>query len=161
MKSIKCPYCGHEIDENETICPNCKMELNTICPFCKQEIKAYEDVCPYCTSKLTSKKEPKFLLPLGYTLSALWLILNIIELYLICKYPMMLKAKDKHGEYVFGNYEYTNILLKCFVVTAVPYIIAIVKNYKKEIAIICIIINSIIAICFTSFFIYYRHAYLN
>lgn len=161
MTEKKCTYCGHIIDENEDICPACHKDLNIKCPYCKQEIKVYDDICPYCTTKLQKNNKSKYTLPIGYALSIIWLIINSVELYLIYKYPSILTMKDKHGNYQFGTEEYSDLLLSGLIGTLVPYIIAIVTNYKKQIAIICMIINVIITICFLCYFIYLKNLYVS
>ena len=33
---MKCPKCGYEITERDTVCPNCKRVLKVVCPKCKR-----------------------------------------------------------------------------------------------------------------------------
>ena len=34
----RCPYCGHDVDENSKFCSNCGKQLTVICPHCHQEV---------------------------------------------------------------------------------------------------------------------------
>lgn len=72
MALIKCPECGHEIDENEESCPCCGYPVADIqteaklddkklaqCPNCGKEISAIAKECPYCKED-TGFDENKF-----------------------------------------------------------------------------------------------------
>jgi len=160
MNEIKCPYCGQEINADDVVCSHCMRDLTTKCQFCKEEIKVYDTVCPHCTTELTKPKEPKYLFPIGYLLTALWLVVNIILLYLVKACPAILEIKDKYDTYAFGPGEYGQIVLQCLVVTIVPYIIALVKAYRRSHAVICLITNCICAIIFIVCFVHFRSIYL-
>ena len=72
MAFIKCPECGHEINENEECCSNCGYPTTDIpreekengnqlapCPNCGKEISAIAKECPYCKGN-TGFDENKF-----------------------------------------------------------------------------------------------------
>jgi type IV pilus assembly protein PilB len=43
-----CPSCGHEIQENFTVCPRCATVLRTNCASCGLHLQSEWKVCPYC-----------------------------------------------------------------------------------------------------------------
>ena len=50
----KCPYCGAEIEGNETFCPNCAHSLSDtkLCPKCGATNKADNNNCTVCGAEL-------------------------------------------------------------------------------------------------------------
>ncbi len=50
---MECPKCGAEIDNNATVCPNCKKVLKIICPTCKTVNT--KNVCRKCGEILVTK----------------------------------------------------------------------------------------------------------
>lgn len=160
MTNKKCPYCGAEISDTDNICPNCSQNLVLKCPFCKQEIKAYNEVCPHCSSALRRKKEPKVLFYVGYAISAIWIILNLLILWGITAVPEIIAMRDKDGLLVFPLSSYMQLVLQPMILISIPYIIAAVKKYKIPLAVICMIINLILGIGFLSCFIHLQHIHL-
>lgn len=160
MTDKKCPYCGDIISDTDNVCPKCGQDLVLKCPFCKQEIKAYEVVCPHCSSALRRKKEPKVLFYVGYALSAIWIILNLLILWGITAVPEIITMRDKDGMLVLPLSSYMQLTLQPMIFISIPYIIAAVKKYKIPLAVICMIINLILGIGFLSYFIHLQHIYL-
>ena len=50
---MECPKCGFEIDDNATVCPNCKKVLKLICPVCKTVNR--ENICKKCGYVIVTK----------------------------------------------------------------------------------------------------------
>ena len=50
---MECPKCGAEIDNNATVCPNCKKVLKIICPVCKTVNT--KNTCRKCGEILVTK----------------------------------------------------------------------------------------------------------
>ena len=160
MTNEKCPYCGAEISDTDNICPNCAQNLVLKCPFCKQEIKAYDEVCPHCSSALCRKKEPKVLFYIGYALSAIWIILNLLVLWGITTVPEIVTMRDEEGYLAFPLSSYMSLVLQPMIIISIPYIMAAVKKYKTMQAYIWIIINLMFGIGFLGYFIHLQRLYL-
>lgn len=45
---MNCPKCKHELNQKDTVCPNCKLRLVFECPRCKSEIKIGSSSCKKC-----------------------------------------------------------------------------------------------------------------
>ena len=50
---MECPKCGFEIDDNATVCPNCKKVLKIVCPKCKTLNKT--NTCKRCGYVILTK----------------------------------------------------------------------------------------------------------
>ena len=154
----KCPYCQNSINESEEICPVCHNELLVQCPYCKQTIKAYDEVCPKCGSQLKKKDYSKTLVITGIVINVLWILVNLITLFLLVSFPQIFTLKDGDAEEIILRIG--QIMLNSAIVVAIPYIIAIVKNYKRTIAICGLVANAILLIIFILSIVslYLRHA---
>ena len=116
------------------------------CPYCKQYINDEQEICPYCSSKLKKDKYKYLLLILGLVLSIIWLVINILILYVLKIYPDFLTAKDIDGMYKFLFSDYLALCLPPIAYFSIPYIIAIVQN-KQRLWNITGIITNIISVC--------------
>lgn len=54
-----CPKCGHELQKDFILCPNCKFICKHECVECKKEIRENWKVCPYCSTKQPKHKKHK------------------------------------------------------------------------------------------------------
>jgi len=54
-----CPECGHELEKDFVVCPNCNYTCKKECQSCKKEIRANWKVCPYCSATQEQKKPKK------------------------------------------------------------------------------------------------------
>ena len=118
------------------------------CPYCKKYIEEEQEICPYCSSKL-KKDKYKYLLPiLGSVLSIIWIVINILILYLLKTYPDFLTEKDSDGMYQFLFSDYMQLCLAPMIYFIVPYIIAIVQNKQRIWSITGIIVNIMLGCCF-------------
>lgn len=109
IASTKCPFCGFEISEGTTICPNCgndreddffedkdefteDLQVKKICPYCGlneletvYEIsRGYKEVCASCGKSRVSRKAIKITLKMIGFLVALmllfyWIIQNSLK----------------------------------------------------------------------------------
>ncbi len=154
MKEKHCPYCHNTVEENESICHSCNKDLTVQCPYCKQMIKAYDEVCPCCTTKLHKKFNPNILIILGLGLSLIWLALNFILIGFLSTHPAVLIEKDKHGDLILSISDYVSLVLEPMLITIVPYIIALVKKHKTNIAATGLIVNVICSFVFIGYFIH-------
>lgn len=147
----KCPYCQNAINETDEICPVCNNELSVECPYCKQTIKAYDEICPHCDSKLKKKEYSKLLVITGFILNSLWILVNCIMIFILISVPQIFKADG------IDSFELIirlgQITLNSFVVVLIPYIIAIVKNYKRSFAICGLVANFILVLIFILSFV--------
>lgn len=125
-----------------------------ICPYCKQSIPEESRVCPCCTSKLKKYDYKKMLLPLGTVMLFLWAISNIMGLILIQHHPQVLTMKDKDGYLAFPLYNYINICVSPYIITIIPFIIAIVQKYKTKLSVICLVTGILMIILFIGYFIH-------
>lgn len=160
MTIKRCPYCNTEVDENDTVCKNCKQSLLTQCPYCKQEIKVYDKICPFCTTKLAKPKEPKYLFIIGCIFFGIWFVINLALSIGITHVPQILTERDKDGMLVMDLGKYINLVFRPLVLITIPYIIAIVKKYKTQTAILFIVVNVIAGIAFTGYFAHLQSIYL-
>lgn len=57
MNQLQCPHCNCDIEEDFTLCPECKKSLKYTCKDCHKEIRQDWKVCPYCQTKQKKKKK--------------------------------------------------------------------------------------------------------
>jgi hypothetical protein len=141
-----CPYCNTTIDETVQVCPSCNNDLAVQCPYCMQTIKAYDTVCPCCSTVLKPKDISKAFISITLVLNCLWILGNLIEIFLIISFPQMFAQPDSKSIEVF-----TDLLQISFgglIVVSVPYIVSIIKNFKRKFAIAFLIFNVFLLICF-------------
>lgn len=151
----QCPYCQSIINDTEQICPNCHNDLSVECPYCKEIIKAYEEVCPKCSTPLKRRDYSKMLVGVAAFLNISWIFGNILALATGTAFPQIFRLPDGDSLELMLRLGQANISV--FAVVTIPYIIAIVKNYKRTISIGCITANVILLlifmICMTSLYI--------
>lgn len=142
----KCPYCQSVVNETVEICSGCNNSLLVECPYCKQIIKAYDEVCPKCSTVLRKRNYEKPLAIIAITLNSLWLLVNIIGLVLLSTFPNVFRLSDGDSEELV--FRLGQACIQTLIIVLIPYIIAVVKNFKRAIAISAIIVNVILAIVF-------------
>lgn len=142
----QCPYCQSIINETDQICPNCHNDLSVECPYCKEIIKAYDEVCPKCSTQLRKKDYSKMLVTVAAALNILWILGNIAALALFAAIPQLSKLPDDNSFELVLRLGQAS--LGTLIAVTIPYIIAIVKNYKRAISIGCITANVVLMIIF-------------
>lgn len=141
-----CPYCNTQIDESEQICHACNNDLAVQCPYCMQTIKAYDTICPYCSTVLRPKDNSKAFIAITLTINCLWILWNLLGIFLLISFPQVFTLPDDKSMELFMRL--LQVSFSGLIGVAVPYIISIIKNFKRKTAIGFLIFNIFLLICF-------------
>jgi RNA polymerase subunit RPABC4/transcription elongation factor Spt4 len=59
LSYLACEQCGHEVDKDYLICPNCHSRLRYPCPSCRRPLDMTWNLCPYCETPVVSARTPR------------------------------------------------------------------------------------------------------
>jgi len=58
LSYFACQSCGHEVEKDFVICPNCHSRLRDPCPNCQRPLEMTWSVCPYCEASVVASLHP-------------------------------------------------------------------------------------------------------
>jgi predicted transcriptional regulator len=59
IRTLKCPSCKKEIQEEWIACPHCGEKMARNCPGCKAKVEMSWKACPFCARKLRNTKSKR------------------------------------------------------------------------------------------------------